>query len=722
MKENHTRVCTAHPGAMMASRTHASGDVTRHMGNCSASAGAMAAPPWTVPPMAAAQAPPGRDWTEHKAADGRTYWHNTKTSASSWTKPPELLTARERADLTTQWREHVAADGRAYYHNTATQETKWSLPEELRVAREAAERAEAVLAAAAVPVAAVPVFPPPPPVGLAAVQAAVPPAPVHPTLPPVAPPMRPPMPPPMLARPAAGLPPGPAPPAPVVRVRSAHELVGSLPTAPGAVTYSTEDDAKAAFRQLLADSKVSAEDSWEAAMVRIIKDPRYGALPSLAKKKSVFADYLATKTKAEREERRAREAAAREGISAAVEEALAQGHLPPDARPRDVEQRLGGDPRWVAALGDGLLDARGREAAVAEALAQAAAKAREARKAQHDAAVAALKSALDTAPGVTHETPWRTAMEVMGEPRGALWVSALSKAERLEAFAAWVRDGEHAAAEATALAREAQRRSERDARSAFCAFLWQCASDGRLTARTQWKDFAASVAGEAAYMAVSRNVGGSRPRELFEDVVDELGDALSADAAAVATALGDGADAAADAPVDEVSSMLQAAGGRAAGVSAANLALILGDLRALKREKAERSSRKARKTLDDFVAMLRGKPLPVGAPWEAVRPELEREPSFGAVGDEAVLKKLYEAHSAALVASGAEPGEVMALSRHKGRKRRRRSRSRSGRGKRSKRRRSSSGSSSSESGSESESSSSSSSSRARRKRRQDKKR
>ena len=674
-----------------------------------------APPPWTVPPPMAAVVP-SRDWTEHKAADGRTYWHNTKTSASSWTKPTELLTARERADLTTQWREHVAADGRAYYHNASTSETRWTLPEELRVAREAAERAEAVLAAGA----AVPVFPPPPPVGVAAVQAGVLPVPAHPPMPPVAPPLRPPMPPPMLSRPPPGLPPGHAPPAPVVRVRSAHELVGGPQTAPS-LGYGTEEDAKAAFRQLLVDSNVSTEDSWDAAMVRIIKDPRYGALPSLAKKKSVFADYLATKTKAEREERRAREAAAREGIAAAVEEALAKGQLTPDSRMRDVEQRLGSDPRWAAALEGGLLDVRGREAAVTDALAQAAAEAREARKAQHDAAVAALKSALDTAPGVTHETPWRTAMEVLGEPQGALWVTALSKAERLEAFAAWVRDGEHAAAEATALAREAQRRSERDARSAFCAFLWLCAGDGRLTARTQWREFAAAVAGEPAYEAVSRNVGGSRPRELFEDVVDELGDALSADAAAVATALGDGAEAAAEAPLEEVSSLLQAAGDRAAGVSAANLGIILGDLRAAKREKAEKAGRKARKALDDFTAMLRAKPLPVGAPWEAVRPELEREATFVAVGDEAVLKQLYDAHAAALVASGAEPGEVMALTRHKGgHKRRRRSRSRSGH-KRSKRRRSSS--SSSESGSESESSSSSSDSRARRKRKgRDKKR
>jgi pre-mRNA-processing factor 40 len=675
-----------------------------------------APPPWTVPPPMAAAAPSG-DWTEHKAADGRRYWHNLKTSASSWTKPTELLTARERADLTTQWREHVAADGRAYYHHQETSETRWSLPEELRVAREAAERAEAVLSAG-VPVAAVPVYPP---VAVAAVQAGVPPMPAHPSMPPAAPLQRPPMAPPMLSRPPAGLPPGPVPPAPVVRVRSAHELVGGPQTA-APLGYSTEDDAKAAFRQLLADSNVSAEDSWEAAMVRVIKDPRYGALPSLAKKKSAFADYVAQKTRAEREERRAREAAAREGIAAAVEEALAKGQLTPDARMRDVEQRLGGDPRWAAALEGGLLDVRGREAAVTDALALAAAKAREARKAHHDAAVAAMKSALDTAPGVTHETPWRTAMEVLGEPQGALWVTALSKAERLEVFAAWVRDGEHAAAEATALAREAQRRAERDARSAFCAFLWLCAGDGRLTARTQWKEFAAAVAGESAYEAVSRNVGGSRPRELFEDVVDELGDALSADAAAVATALGDGAEAAAEAPVKEVTSLLQAAGGRAAGVSAANLGLILGDLRAAKREKAEKSSRKARKALDDFTAMLRGKPLPVGAPWEAVRPELEREATFVTVGDEAVLKQLYDAHAAALVASGAEPGEVMALTRHKGghRKRRRHSRSRSGH-KRSKRRRSSS--SSSESGSESSSSSSSSDSRARRKRKgRDKKR
>jgi len=478
---------------------------------------------------------------------------------------------------------------------------------------------------------------------------------------------------------------------------------------PAASTYGSEEAAKAVFKQLLMDSNIRADDSWDAAMVRIIKDPRYAALPSLSKKKSVFADFVVQRAKAEREERRAKEQAARQAIAAAVKEALEKGTLAADARARDVERVLADDPRWRGAVESGVLDARGREGAASDAVAEAATAAREQRKAARDAAIASLRSALDKAPGVTHETPWRAAMEALGELQGALWVSVLSKAERLEAFAEWVREGERAAAEAAALAREAQRRSERNARKEFSALLWQCVSDGRLTARTTWKDFVARVAHEPAYIAVNGNISGSRPRELFEDVLDEQCDTLSADAAAVTAALGSSVDAVIETvSVEAVSSMLQSAGGRAAGVNPANLAIILSDLRTSKQEKAEKASRKARKTTDDFVAMLRAKPLPVGAPWEAVRPEIVKDPAFAALDDEAMRKQLYNAHAAVLLASGAEPGELMALtkshhrSHHRDRKRRR-SRSER-RDKKSRRRRtpSSSSSSSSSSGSESE--------------------
>jgi hypothetical protein len=73
-----------------------------------AASGASAA---AAPAAAAAAAqygiPAGSDWTGHKAPDGRTYFYNTKTKQSSWTKPKELMTQLELADSQTPWKVRV---------------------------------------------------------------------------------------------------------------------------------------------------------------------------------------------------------------------------------------------------------------------------------------------------------------------------------------------------------------------------------------------------------------------------------------------------------------------------------------------------------------------------------------------------------------------------------------------------------------------------------------
>lgn len=106
-------------------------------------------PPGQPPVQPPAQPQPPRkdasDWAEHKAADGRVYFHNKTSGQSSWEKPKELMTALERADASTPWREHTAPDGRKYFYNKETKESKWSVPADLQAARDAALRAEAAL-------------------------------------------------------------------------------------------------------------------------------------------------------------------------------------------------------------------------------------------------------------------------------------------------------------------------------------------------------------------------------------------------------------------------------------------------------------------------------------------------------------------------------------------------------------------------------------------------
>jgi len=358
----------------------------------------------------------------------------------------------------------------------------------------------------------------------------------------------------------------------------------------------------------------------------------------------------------------------RDGLRAALLAALKEGRLASGARAREAEEALQAHPAWAEAR-LAQLESRELDGVLSEALAEAEACAREERAERERAAIAALHSALNAADGVDWQTPWSVAAERLASLPSPAWAS-LSALQCLDAFADWVREGERAAAEREALERESARRAERDARCAFIRLLRAEQEAGRLGPRTCWRDFAPTLAEQPAYLAVCANASGSRPRELFQDLLDEQGDALSEQTRAVDGVLR-GRDAEADAQPgaeEEVASLLLAAGGAAAAVVAggedagrrANLRLILADRAEAAREHRARGERRAR---DAFLSLLRARPLTVGTPWEALQPELATEKAYLELpGGDVTAASLFQEHAAALIASGAEPGEVVVLS------------------------------------------------------------
>lgn len=87
------------------------------------------APPAAAPAAAAPAAVKG--WTEHKAADGRTYYYNAASGESKWEKPDELKTEEELQQNDTPWKTYKTAEGREYYYNTETKQSVWQKPAEL---------------------------------------------------------------------------------------------------------------------------------------------------------------------------------------------------------------------------------------------------------------------------------------------------------------------------------------------------------------------------------------------------------------------------------------------------------------------------------------------------------------------------------------------------------------------------------------------------------------
>merc|ERR1719409_1598902 len=89
--------------------------------------------PSGLPPTAGndAAAPPKAEWTEHKAADGRTYYYKAATNESTWDKPDQLKSAEELAQNSTVWKTYKTAEGKEYYFNTETKQSVWEKPAEL---------------------------------------------------------------------------------------------------------------------------------------------------------------------------------------------------------------------------------------------------------------------------------------------------------------------------------------------------------------------------------------------------------------------------------------------------------------------------------------------------------------------------------------------------------------------------------------------------------------
>jgi len=73
-------------------------------------------------------------WTEHTHSDGRRYYYNRVSKASSWDKPEVLKSSEEKLN-TTSWKEYKTADGRDYFYNPVSKQSVWEMPAELKALR-----------------------------------------------------------------------------------------------------------------------------------------------------------------------------------------------------------------------------------------------------------------------------------------------------------------------------------------------------------------------------------------------------------------------------------------------------------------------------------------------------------------------------------------------------------------------------------------------------------
>lgn len=165
---------------------------------------------------------------------------------------------------------------------------------------------------------------------------------------------------------------------------------------------------------------------------------------------------------------------------------------------------------------------REREDLFADAQKDKAKREKEERKAERRRNMAIAKEFLENTPSITIGTEWRKVVKILEsrEPRFA----DIDKVDSLEAYQEYQRELELREKEDRDREKEEQRRQDRKARDAFRALLASHRSLGLINVKTRWSEYAEHCSGTEEYKAVELSRSGSRPKELFEYLIEDLED------------------------------------------------------------------------------------------------------------------------------------------------------------------------------------------------------
>lgn len=421
--------------------------------------------------------PTPSQWLEARAPDGRSYYYNSVTKETSWTKPADLLTPVEKALASQPWKEYTSPDGRKYYSNPETKQTVWEMPAQYREAIDSVQL-------------------PPKPVQQAPAFV------------------------------AGG--------STALSTYSSRDLTESnpydsrprndaagtngiaLPAIAKEVVpdYSSFEEAEAAFMKLLRRSNVQPDWSWEQTMRATIKDPQYRALKDPKDRKAAFEKYAVQVRQQEREKAKERLAKLRTDFGNMLRTHPEIKHY---SRWKTIRPILEGETVFRSTDKE---DERKQlfEEYVVELKKQNIEQEAASRRSALDDLGAILK-ALELEP----YTRWSQAQEVIqsneriqSDDRFKL----LSKSDVLTAFENHIKSLERSFNDARQQQKSNKARRERQARDRFIELLQSLRSQGKLKAGTKWINILPEIENDPRYVAMLGQ-SGSTPLDLFWDVVEE---------------------------------------------------------------------------------------------------------------------------------------------------------------------------------------------------------
>ncbi|WVR09199.1 hypothetical protein IAU60_006261 [Kwoniella sp. DSM 27419] len=433
-------------------------------------------------------------WSTHKNADGRVYWSHAVTKQSVWEKPDELKTPFEKALVKTQWKQYTSKD-RPYYVNSVTKETKWDLPPELIELKKEVEEKEARKARG--------LSRSPTPEDIRELRASAANA------------LAPYRGPGSSASPASGFGSGtPHAASQQTPVIPAHEVI-TMP--PGG--FPTHEKAEEAFIYLLKREGVNENSTWDQTMRKIIMDPLYKALTTLAEKKAAFEKFTHSIVEARRQAKEARIAKFRP-----IFHKLFSSHpeIKSYSTMKTAERVFAGDRYWREAQYD-------ERALILEEYVDDLRRMEESAERQsRERNMKALSDLIRTLE-ISVSTRWRGAHDLIVSSDVFKSDTELQKIETIDMITVYddyARQLEAEHEEESRRLRIEHVRKARKAREGFKALLHEMQEAGTLTRTSKWKDTYKQVKADERYTALL-GLPGSSPLDLWMDAVDDLGEETS---------------------------------------------------------------------------------------------------------------------------------------------------------------------------------------------------
>ncbi|XP_017222902.1 pre-mRNA-processing protein 40A [Daucus carota subsp. sativus] len=607
------------------------------------------------------------DWIEHTRR-GRRFYYNKRTRVSTWEKPLELMTETERADASTDWREITSPNGVKYYHNRVTKKSTWTIPDEVKLARDKIAKesmngtqeydpASVSVLEASSPItdstreAVTSTTPVAPVVAVTSLSACVESAttnaigvqtPLHvgPTLDTTLGSSEVPLAVSNIETTSMGnsdaISAGALTTASGISVGAIEELKNGTSTESKTsitaleertvdqepVVYENKLEGKKAFIALLETSNIESDSTWDQAMKVIINDSRYAALKTLVERKQAFNEFLEQKKQQEAEERRAKQKKVVEGFKKMLEES----------------QELTSSTRWSKAITIFEEDERfkavertkDRENLYEDYLVELGnkerAKALEEQKRNRMEYIEYLRSC----EFIKASSQWRKVQDRLEADERC---SRLEKIDRLEIFQEYLRDLEKEEEEQIKLRMEEARKAERRNRDDFRKLMEDHIAAGVLSVNTHWRDYCMKVKELPAYLAVSSNTSGATPKDLFEDVAEELEKQYLEDKARIKDAVKLGkVNLTSTWTIENLKDAVAETTGSHV-VSDANWKLVYDELQERAREREEKEAKRRKRLADDFFVFLCSlKEVNASSRWEdcnsAFEDRFKREESF----------------------------------------------------------------------------------------------